>query len=677
MPLGKTGKAGRATIREPVDLPMAVVPQPGGVYRDAAQTLRKVQGFSPWTAVHEGELRVKYLFLLGTSLVVANPAMAQDSMAAADADLCCVNGTRVVSSDEITVTATGLWTRREDSGQSISVITAKDLETVQGPDPVRAIERLPGVSLARSGGLGSQTALFVRGADSQQLLVTIDGVRVEDTAAPSGGFDLGTLVTGGVGRIELLRGSNSLAWGSDAIGGVLAIDTDDRPGVRAGLEYGANNTVTADAGLGLQSSGHYALGLAAGYIHSDGISAFAGGTEPDPFRQWHLGGRGSLNLTDSLKLVAAGRYADSKVDFDGYPPPTYAFADTPEYQTTRQASGRVGLEYTGESVDLSGGVAMSDTRRAYYDPTYGTAPNFNTAGRSVHADLRGRARLNQAFTLDFGGDADWSRYSTTYDARQSARTVGGHVLLGYASDRLKLTVGGRVDDHDRFGSHWTMGANGSFKVGADWRLRASWGQGFKAPTLSQLYGYGGNTALKPETSEAFDFGLEYGDSKGGRFAITVFRRDSANLIDYVWPSGYFNIGRARAQGIELEGVAPVTDRFTLSAAYTYLDATNRVTGNQLARRPHQLLSASLDWRTPLAGLALGADLRMVGDSYDDPGNFTRLDGYGLVTLRASVPLGRNFELYGRVENVTDQKYQTAADYGTYGRSAYAGVRLKW
>lgn len=606
---------------------------------------------------------MKYLYLLGCSLFVATPALADEADAA--------------SNDVITVTATGVSTRIAESGQSIAVVTADALAAVQGADLTRALEVLPGVSITRNGGLGSQTSLFVRGANSEQLLVTIDGIRVEDEASPSGGFDLGTLMAGGIGRIELLRGPNSLAWGSEAMGGVLAVETDTRPGARASLEYGANNSVDGEAALGLKGQG-YALGLTGGYLHTDGISAFAGGTEPDGFRQWHVGGRGSLDLTDGLRLVAAGRYADSKADFDGYAPPSYTFGDTPEYQITRQGSGRVGFEYDGSGLKLSGGVALADTRRAYYDPTYGSAPNYETSGRSIHADLKGRAELAAAVSLDFGADGDWSRFSTSYDPRQSARTVGAHAMLGYHGDRLNLTAGGRIDDHDRFGSHWTFGANGSYALGAGWRLRGSWGQGFKAPTLYQLYGYGGNTALNPEKSNGYDAGIEYGDGHSrGRVALTLFRRDSTNLIDYRYPSGYFNIGKTRAQGVELEGDLALTPHFKVRGSYTYLEATNRITGKDLARRPGQLVSVSADWTTPLAGLALGADVRMVGDSFNDAGNYTRLDGYGLLTLRASAPLGQHLELFGRIENVTNTRYQVATSYGTYGRSAYAGVRVKW
>lgn len=641
-----------------------------------------------------GELRVKFVYLLGASLVVASPAWAQDAEQEADIVGPAYGAARLRNSTvpveiitardiekqkpgEIVVTATGLSSRKAETGQSISVITAADIESIQGSDPVRVIERLPGVSLARSGGLGSQTALFVRGAASEQLLVMIDGIRMTDRSSPSGGFDLGTLLNGGIGRIELLRGSNSLAWGSEAIGGVLAVTSDERDGARASLEYGANDTLDAQV-QGGHSGDSYGLALNGGYTRSNGISAYAPGTETDAFRQWHLGGRGHFDLTESLKVVAAGRYADSKIDFDGFPPPLFAFADTPESQTTRQGSGRVGLDYASSGLQLSGGIAVSDTRRAFFDPTFGQDPNFETEGRSVHLDLKGRTDLADKLTLDFGTDVDWSRFATTFDPRQDARILGAHVLLGYHAGRFNLTAGARIDDHDRFGRHWTFGANGSFELAQGLRLRASWGQGFKAPTLSQLFGFGGNIALKPEESEAYDAGLDYTTGNGAlSLGATLFRRDSTDQIDFVSPSGFFNIGRTRAQGIELEGQAKVTKRFTLRAAFTYLDTTNRITGRQLARRPSQALSASFDWRTPLNELALGADVRLVGDRFDNAANSVPLDGYGIVTLRAGMPLGKHLELFGRVENVTDESYQTVAGFGSYGRSAYGGVRVKW
>lgn len=654
---------------------MTVVPQPGGVHRNAAQD---PQWCGPFR--HErhsfmtGVLRVKYLFLLGCSVVAAVPAAAQDC--AADPNNCVVVADRLRDT-AITVVASGREERVSETGQSISVIGAAELAAVQGPDLTRVLERLPGVTTARSGPLGSQTSVFVRGANSQQLLVTLDGVRMDDVAAPSGGFDLGTMLPGGIAKVELLRGSNSVAWGSNAIGGVLALTSERLDGARAGVEYGANDTVSADAALGT-SGDAYSLTASGGYVSSDGISAYAKGAEQDGFRQWRANLRGEVRLAGGLWLDAAGRYADSRIDFDGYPAPLYSFADTLEYQTTRQGSGRLGLRYDAGSLNLRGGAAYSDTRREYFDPAFGAAPNFTTRGRSWRADLTGRAELTQGVTLDFGADSEWTRFATLFDPQQDARLSSGHVLLGYHSGGLHLSGGVRLDDHDRFGSHWTFGANGAVELAADLRLRASYGEGFKAPTLYQLYGYGGNAALRPERSKAYDAGIELGDRNGPRHvALTLFRRDASQLIDYLWPSGYFNIGATRAEGVELEGGWVIGDSLRARAAYSYVKAVNRATGKDLARRPRSAVSAGLDWTTPLAGLTLGADLRLVSDSYDDAGNFTRLDGYGLVTLRASVPLPGGLELYGRIENLGNVKYQTVAGYGTYGRSAFVGLRGRW
>lgn len=619
-------------------------------------------------------------------LAVASPAFAQgaDDVVVADYK---------IDPASITVIATGSETALTKTGQPVTVITAAEIQSIQGPDITRVLERVPGLTITRNGGPGSFTGVRLRGSDAEQVLVLVDGVRLEDVSAPSGGFDFGTLTPGGVERIDVLRGSNSIVWGSAAIGGVIAVQSRDLNGIEASAELGANDSYLADAAAGL-SSDFGALTLNGGYSSSGGVSAAAVGTEPDGFRQWRVGGRGRVNLTQDLAIVATARYADTRTDIDGYPAPNYTFADTPEYQTTRQASGRVGLRYTGESLTLNTGFALSDTRRDYFDPTFGTDPSYGYKGRSERVDLTGRLNLPASFTLDFGGDSEWTRFSGTFDAEHKARLTSGHALLGWSNDRASLAAGVRVDDHSRFGTAWTFGANGSFELVDNLRLRASYGEGFKAPTLYQLLSDYGNAALNPERSKSYDAGLEWGTAYGKvHAAVTVFRRDSRNLITFVScaslnacatrPFGlYDNVGLARAQGVEAELGARPTDTLHLQAAYTYLETENRTPGNanrgkDLARRPAHALTLSSDWTTPLAGLTLGADLRLVGDSFDNASNTRRLDGYALTTVRASFPLTEKVELYGRVENLFDVNYQTVADYGTWGRSAYIGIRARY
>ena len=204
-------------------------------------------------------MRIRYL--LATISFLPAAAAAQETLISDS-----------IREDLITVVATGSDLRLDQSGQPVSVVSRDEIEQVQGPDLTRVLERLPGVTFSRNGGLGGFTGVRVRGADAEQLLVLVDGVRVADVGSPGGGFDFGNLLGGEVERIDLLRGSNSVIWGSQAIGGVLAVTTRELDGASASVEYGAHDTVSADAALGGRS-GALSGTLSAGYIRSDGISA--------------------------------------------------------------------------------------------------------------------------------------------------------------------------------------------------------------------------------------------------------------------------------------------------------------------------------------------------------------------------------------------------------------------
>lgn len=588
----------------------------------------------------------------------------------------------------ITVVATGSPQRIDQTGQPITVLTAADLARLQGPDITRALEQVPGLTLSRNGGPGAFSGVRLRGSDSEQVLVLIDGVRVEDVSAPGSGFDFGTLTTGGIERIDVLRGSNSITWGSAALGGIIAVQTRELNGLEASAEGGSRGSFAGEAAAGLAKD-QYALALNGGYTTTDGVSAAAVGTERDGSRQWRLGGKARLDLLPGLSLVANARYADTRTEIDGYPAPNYTFADTPEYQITRQLSGRAGLRYAGAWLTVNTGFALAETKRDYYDPTFGTAPSYGYRGRSHRADLIGRAQLPANFALDFGADSEWTRYSGTFDARQSARQTSGHAMLGWYTENASIAAGLRYDDHSRFGNATTLGANGTVRLTENLRLRASYGEGFKAPTLFQLLSNYGNTALRPERSRSYDAGFEY-QSGPVTAVITVYRRDSRNLIGYVSCFGqttgictsrpfgtYDNIGRARAEGAEAELTLKPVAAFTLRSLYSYTRARDLGTGNDLARRPRHALTLSGDWETPLAGLALGADLRLISQSYDDAANSVLLEGGPTATFRASLPVHDRVTLFARLENAFNTRFPTAAGYSALGRGAFAGLRVRY
>ena len=581
--------------------------------------------------------------------------------------------------DPITVTATGLELSVDNTGQAISIIDLPEIEAVQGPDLSRVLRRLPGVAISRNGPSGSFTGVRVRGASSEQLLVLIDGVKVNDVAAPGGGFDFANVLAGSVERIELLRGPNSVIWGSDAMGGVMNLTTRQVDGISASAEYGAFDTAYATLAGGVVTD-RVEAGLTGSWYDSDGFSAASTGGEADGFRQWQLAGRGRFHVSDAFSLTANGRYADGRLEQDGYPAPLYAFADTDDLQDTEEYSGRIGADYQGDRLTLRGGYALSDTTRLYTGESYGDFP-YQTKGRLERAELFGRFGLTDSLGIDFGADREWYGFEDSGSDRSTTLT-SGHGQLSWGGPAVTLAAGARYDDHELFGDEWTFGANGALELGGQLRLRASYGEGFKAPTLYQLYSFYGDEGLKPERSKGYDLGIEKGRRDGMFFAAaTLFRRDSTDLIDFdLANSVYYNIGRARAQGAELELAARPDQNLRLGLVYTYLETEDRTAGgtyqgNDLNRRPDHAVTAMVDWSTPI-GLMLGTDVRLVGDSYDDRGNFTRLDGFVTVDLRASMPLGDRLELFGRVENLFDAGYQTVAGYNSSGAAAYGGARVK-
>jgi vitamin B12 transporter len=592
--------------------------------------------------------------------------------------------------DNLTILVSGVPDSLDETGESVSLFTRQDIDRVQGADLSRVVERAPGVSLNRNGGPGAFTALHVRGAEGEQLLVMIDGVHMADPAAPSGGFDLGSLLSGNVSKLELQRSSNSTIWGSDAIGGVLAVTTGSESQLGASAEYGAFETLFARAG-GAFSVGPADVGLAASDFRNDGFSAAAAGTEPDGFRQTELAGRASVLLAGRLSAFVHGRYADGRVELDGFPPPDYTLADTDEFQDTSQFSGATGLRYRDDALELTADVSAAQTKRANFDRALGATPTFTADGLSERAELRGRWTMARSVALAFGGEHEWTRFSTSFDPRHTTAITGGYAQLEYAGGPLHLAAGARRDEHRDFGGHWSLGADAAYALSDRWRLTASYGEGFKAPTLFQLHSDFGNVMLRPETSRSYDAGITF-THNGWLAKLIAFRRDTRDQIGFVSCFGqttgictnrpygtYDNIGRARTQGIEAEASAWFGRQFQATAAYTYLEATDRspgssMRGNDLARRPRNLLTLSGDWQH--GPVRLGADLRVVSRSFDDAVNSVRLAGYAVATVRAECDLAREFTLYGRVENLGDEDYQTAAGYGTAGRSAYFGVRAR-
>jgi vitamin B12 transporter len=285
----------------------------------------------------------------------------------------------------------------------------------------------------------------------------------------------------------------------------------------------------------------------------------------------------------------------------------------------------------------------------------------------------------------FGAEHEETRTSTSFEGAApdlaDNRVTGGYAqLIVRPLAGLTVTGGVRHDDYSDYGGQTTLAANAAFTPnGGTTLLRASYAEGFRAPTLSEGQPPFGNPALRPETAENIDVGVEQ-KLLGDRAAIGVtwFRRTSDDLIAFSFATFQSeNIDRARASGIEVELVMRPTDRVDIRANFSRVDAINRspgpLLGKRLALRPQDNVTLTADWRTPWV-VRLGTTISVTGDSFDNAANTVRLDGFTLVALRATLPIAEGLDAFARVENLFDVQYTMVAGYSTYGRGAFAGVR---
>lgn len=598
--------------------------------------------------------------------------------------------------DTIVVTASRTEQKLSEVGKSISVIGLDTIEQRQTASIADLLRTMPGVTILRNGGLGSFTGIFIRGAQSEQTVALIDGVKINDPSSPAGGFNFADLLTDNLERIEVLRGPQSVLWGSQAIGGVINIITrapGDQLKLYATGEYGSFETGRL-SGAVTGKVGPTAISGGAGYITTDGISSAQSGTEQDGYHLFGSYLKTNTELADGLSFDLRGFYTKSKVDLDGssFSPPFLAI-DSLEYQRQQQIVGYAGLNAALFDGRLTNRLAATFTRidRDSYDPAAVPVKNFDARGRNLRFEYQGVADLG-IVRATFGAEHLNEKLRTVsafsgpaITARAKAKTDSAYLDL-HAKPIEGLNVGGgiRYDDHSQFGGATTLSADLAYTPNAGSTIiRASYGEGFKAPTLYQLYGDFGFDKLRPEQAKGWDAGItQQLIDDAVQIRATWFQRNSRDQIDFDLSTfKYFNIAKARARGVEMELRIAPTRELLFTANYTYSKSVNRNPadanfGKQLARRPRQTVNVTGDYRWAF-GLSTGATITHVARSFDDAGHARQLGDYVLVDLRASMPVTDRIELTGRIENLFDEHYQTAAGFGQPGRAAYAGVRLRY
>jgi vitamin B12 transporter len=628
-------------------------------------------------------------FLLSTALIaLASPAFADD---ATDLETIVVTATRTPQPLDVT-------------GASMSVITADDLKVQQTDIVTDILAETPGLTVNRNGGQGQTTTVSIRGAEAGQTLTLIDGVRLNDPSSVDDQAILGDLLVNNIDRIEVLRGPQSTLYGSDAIGGVIDVLTK-RGGsspfaVAASAEGGSFDTWHVNAGTN-GTNGPVEYGAALNYYDTGGISAADarnGNTEADGYRDFGATLNTRVHASDYLSFDLRAYYTDSHTEFDGFPPPNFVLQDDAEFGTASLIAG-----YAGVNLDLLGDklhnrlafIASESDRKDFgefdfFTNAFSPTENFFAKGDAQRFEYQGTYDLDDANELVFGAETQRVAISTESLEFDPGPTTGHVRTNGYYAQwqttlfkQLTLTGGVRLEDNSEFGTHTSLKFAGAWNIpGWDTTLRANYGDGFKAPTLYELFSQYRNPfhALRPETARGWEAGADHEFlDKRVRASLTYFERNTHNQIDFVStftpPFGYYeNIDRTRASGVEAEIDAHLTDTLSLTADYTNLTAKNLITGAELARRPRNSASGTITWR-PMEKLTLGAAVVYDGPRFDDGGDLIPLESNTTVNLFGSYDITDKVEVYARVENLLDELNEPIAGYGRVGRAAYGGLRV--
>lgn len=572
--------------------------------------------------------------------------------------------------DGVVVTATRTAQIQDQTLAAVTVIDRGEIERLQPASLPDLLIGRAGFSLANNGGPGKSTSVFLRGTESDHVLVLVDGVKLG--SATSGGASLQDIPVEQIERIEIVRGPFSSLYGSEALGGVIQIFTRRPHGAFApnfSVALGSERTRRASAGVGgrtgdAEQGGWYAI--QAGHEQTDGINAYRGRRNFDPdrdgYRNQSLSLQGGYRFNQRWDGELRVFRAEGRNEYDG--------SLNNEADTVQQVVGGRVRYAPGDRLSFTASAgASADLSENFLNGVYSS--NFDTRRRlgSLQADIGAGAGL-LTVGYDWSGDAIQSNTRYARDRRIN-RGLFGQWQRDFG--RHSLQAGVRRDDDSQFGGETTGSLLWGWNFTDHLRLGASYGTAFKAPTFNELYfpGYG-NPELGPETSRSFELSLR-GDHGQTRWALHAFDTRIDDMIAFDASLGDFggpnNIDRARIRGIEAEGGVRVAE-WDLRASLTRLDPRNDGDNpnhdNLLPRRARA--SGRIDADRRFGRFSVGASVTGAGERYDNLANTTRLGGYGLADLRVGYAFAPCWNLQLSAANLFDKRYETAALYNQPGRT---------
>ncbi len=567
------------------------------------------------------------------------------------------------SVSDVVVTAARIAQPIADVIGSVTVITRDEIQRRQVQSVQDLLRGEAGISITNNGGLGKLSSMFVRGAEADQVLVLIDGVRVG--SATAGTTRIEFIPVDQIERVEIVRGPRSSLYGADAIGGVVQIFTRNAEGPAVSIGGGSHETFNTTASFGMRGENAW-LSVNGNYIESQGFNScrasFAGGCftdEPDDDGYRNASGtmRAGYRWGETAEIEAHALHASGHTEYDG------SFANETDFaQAVYSLKGQVAATSSWH-LTLQLGLSQDDADD-FNDGSY--VSTFDTERRTAGLQSDWTVANGQVLTLGFDYLDDRIDSSTPYDdtTRENKGIFGQYT--GRFGDH-EVLASARSDDNEQFGQHTTGGIGWKWFADEYIAFSVAWGTAFLAPNFNDLYYPGfSNPDLEPEESDSIEFGLN-GEAAQTTWSFSAFETSIDNLIAFDLTTFLpQNVSKARIRGVEAQASTQF-DNWTFGASYTHLDPRNRDSGNVLPRRARDAGRLDISWGNER--FSIGTIVNIVGSRYDNLANTTKLDGYTTIDLVGEVRLGDWF-VQGKIANASDEEYETAAFYYQDGRSYF-------
>ena len=592
--------------------------------------------------------------------------------------------------EEIIVTSSIIAQPRRQIGTAVSLIDFDEIELRGYSNLADLLRTQTGIAVTNSGGLGKATSVRIRGEDSFRTLLMIDGVKALDPSSPqvSPSFD-SLLATSDLQRVEVLRGPQGFIYGADA-GGVVNVITRrgaDELDAQVGIELGEYSLRKVDAAFsGGGDRGDYLVSVVD--LETDGFNARTDDTvlrDDDGADNTTAHVKLGWHVADDVRLQLVARDVDTDAAYDRCSHPV-TFATVHDcHSTTEQSTYRVSAEHSSGTVSNTFGYSNTETVR---DDFAAGLPAFGSEGQIGRLEYTGSFKPSTAMALVYG--LDFQDEELTDDGGPQGRDQHGYYVeyQGAFDDALFVSLGARYDDNDDFGSHTSTRMSAAYvqNLGSarSIKYRTSIGTGFRAPSLFEIAYNRGPFSFPPaagfvlteESSDGFDVGIEYDAANGLHLEVTYFDQEIEDEIffDIVNFSGYLqSAGISSSKGIEIGANVPLTERWELLANWTNND-TDSATNEPRPQRPKNLGNVGFSYRAANEQLAFIANYRIARDSIDI--GSVALDDYEVLDLSVRYDASEKLQIYGRVQNATDESYQEVGGFNAAERSIYAGVRVR-